>query len=233
MQHRIIYNRFTGSGLFSVLMIIASTVMADDYRYLPYTQYSPQKYADQSDRRRTNPWALPDNQQQSPSNRYFPDYRDQQAQGSQQPPDDKSQDYGREKQGQNFRFVTPETLQSLRQQQTQTQLMPGSNYKQQNNPKRSYRGYNSYTPYSMGYSSPIYDLPAISPWVSPWGGGPDVLYRGESFPLVPNEAIGGMPPIHIPSYDDNSYYGGSNNPTIEKEYDVFNPFSLIPNGDLQ
>ena len=95
----------------------------------------------------------------------------------------------------------------------------------------------------MGYTNPIYDVPAVSPW----GSGADVIYQGGSFPgalpdsspWVPNEAIGGLPPIHVPPFEGGSNWGklnntGSNNAEAEygerqKDNNVFNPFTFVPN----
>jgi hypothetical protein len=202
-------------------MVISTTVIADSYISQQYPQYFQQNNSGQSSHRQTNPWLLPQTQEKSPEFQQFPNYQEQQSRENQQ-----SQDRQLEKQNQNFRFVTPEILKSLKQQQTQSQLMPGSEYNQQNKSRRPVRGGYGYSPYGMGYSDPIYDLPAVSPW----GSGTDLLYRGQSSPWAPNEAIGGIPPIPGPSYDENSYLDDSDN-TENQKYDVFNPFTLLPNGN--
>jgi hypothetical protein len=200
-------------------MVITSTVMADSYFSQQNPQY-PQQFNDgQSNPRRTNPWLLPETSEKSRGFQQYPDYQAQQYTDNQQSQDKQHID----KQAQIFRFVTPEILESLKQQQTQSQLMPGSDY----NSRQPASGRYGYSPYGMGYSDPIYDVPAVSPW----GSGPDVLYRGGSNPWVPNEAIGGIPPISIPSYDQYSYQDDTNSTEKQKKYDVFNPFTLLPNGN--
>jgi hypothetical protein len=221
MQRRIIFNKFTGSWVISSLMVIATTVSADSYFSQQYPQYPPRDNAGQSSHRQTNPWLLPQTQEKSPEFQTFPTYQSQHPQENQPP-----QETQAEKQSKNFRFVTPEILDSLKQQQTQSQLMPGNEYNQQNLYRRSARGRYGYSPYGLGYTDTIYDLPAVSPW----GIGPDVLYRGQSYPLVPNEAIGGIPPIPMSSFDENSYQDELDN-TENQKYEVFNPFTLLPNGN--
>lgn len=260
MQHRVIYNKNVLSGACSLLMFFTTAVLADSYSYQPIPQYS-QQLADSSQpkRRQTNPWLLPQRQQNRPGYQQFPDHQDQHQYNqeryySQEQQQDQQQDqrqsynqeryYSQEQQQdqqqpynqeryysqkqqqdqehlyQDFGFVTPETLESLKQQQTQTQLMPGSEqhqrFMQQTYGQRQY----AYPSYGTGYSDPLYNTPAVSPW----GGTPDILYRGNSFPWVPDAAIGGLPPIHVPPLGDPAG-------TERQEYNVFNPFSLVPYGN--
>lgn len=224
MQYRIIFNKFTGSWVFSSLMVIATTGSADSYlsqQYPQYPQYSQPNYGGQPGSRQTNPWLLPQTQEKSRDYQTFPSYQGQQPHERQSPQESQA-----DKQKQNFRFVTPEILESLKQQQTRSQLMPGSEYHQQNMSRRPARGGYGYSPYGQGYTDPIYGLPGVSPW----GIGADVLYRGQSNPWVPNEAIGGIPPIPMPSWDENSYQDELDS-TENQKYDVFNPFTLLPNGN--
>jgi len=111
----------------------------------------------------------------------------------------------------------------------------------------------------MSNSNPLYDAPLTSPW----GSGPDVLYRGESLPdsfpgsftdsfsgaypnnmlWVPGEAIGGLPPIQIPSYDykqyaDDNYDPKSDvyNPANPDSYireNAFNPLNFMPDSNIK
>lgn len=114
------------------------------------------------------------------------------------------------------RFVTPETLESLKRQQTQSQLMYSNPYiyPPQAAPAMpqyggAYYGMRPSVP-AATYSGPLYD-----PYpVSPRGNTPGLLYQGQSFPLVPAEAMGGLPPI--PLYD--SYPGVRG--------DFFNPYAF-------
>lgn len=89
------------------------------------------------------------------------------------------------------------------------------------------QGAYGYPSYGAAPVNPLYDAPAVSPW----GDGADVLYRGESFPMVPSEALGGFPPMHVPSFGMNNYKKSeSDEPDEADEYKVFNPFTFIPNG---
>jgi hypothetical protein len=66
--------------------------------------------------------------------------------------------------------------------------------------------------------------------VSPWSSHPDVLFRGEQFPMVPNEALGGFPPMHVSPYGMNfDDSGGAGKPSDEGSDNVFNPFTFLPN----
>lgn len=260
MQHRIIYNKFIGSWVFSSLMVIATTGIADNYGSQSFPQYSQQVTGAQSNPRQTNPWALPEKQERKPYFQQSPkhqgqQYQDQRYQGQQyqdqryQGPQYQDQRYQEQqyqgqryqdqqyqgqqyqdnqtdKQSQGFGFVTPEIIESLKRQQTQHQLMPENQQNQRYMQQQPSQGYYGYQPYGMGYSNPMYNAPAVSPW----GSGPGLLYRGQSFPLVPNEAIGGIPPIHVPSIGEESYLGDTNDAEKQKEFNVFNPFTFLQDG---
>ena len=125
-----------------------------------------------------------------------------------------------EKYNRGFRFVTPEILESLKQQQIQTQLMT-ENKQRPLMPRQSIQNY-GYPSSGMGFTNPLYDTPAVSPWSS----GSDILYGGESSPFVPKEAIGGLSPFHIPPFAKNNGVYESGNTDILKETNVFNPFNF-------
>ena len=220
MQHRMINNKFTVSLVFSLLATLAVPAVAGNSG---------------------NPWALPQPPEKVPDFQRSPQYGNQ--------PYYKDQT---DIQYPGFRFVTPEILESLKQQQIQTQQVPG------NDPYRRYRRppppqpqqqlmseppmqeHYGFPPTGMGFSNPLYDTPAVSPW----GSGPDVMYRGESFPWVPDAAIGGIPPMNVTPFtgsDEGSNWGG-NGENNEKgnvgsgrapvRNNVFNPFTFGPNGNL-
>jgi hypothetical protein len=130
------------------------------------------------------------------------------------------QDRQIEKHKRGFRFVTPETLESLKQQQIQTQLMTENNQRPLI-PRQPVQNY-GYPPSGTGFTNPLYDTPAVSPWSS----GSDILHGGESSPFVPKEAIGGLSPFHIPPFADNNGVYESGNTNILKETNVFNPFNF-------
>ncbi|PCJ87144.1 MAG: hypothetical protein COA54_06460 [Thiotrichaceae bacterium] len=121
--------------------------------------------------------------------------------------------------------------------------------------------------YGMNNTNPMFDSPAVSPW----GKGADVLYRGESFPNafsgsapsalggkfpgmsqraypwvlnegLPNEALGGLLPIPVPSSVEDSYQretpvvtenkkpGNFEKGKVDK---VFNPYAFLPGDSLR
>ena len=132
MQHRIINNKISGSGVFSLLMVMATTVIADSNNSQVLPQYSPRVIAGQSNpwlsnqkqpdsqgsnTQQSNPWSVPERPGDHPAMQPLPEYRSQQYQGNQ---------YQRnqiDRQNQGYRFVTPAILESLKQQQRQTQMM--------------------------------------------------------------------------------------------------------------
>ena len=130
------------------------------------------------------------------------------------------QDSQIDKYNRGFRFVTPEILESLKQQQIQTQLMR-ENKQHPLIPRQSKQNYGA-SSFGMGFTNPLYDTPAVSPWSS----GSDILYGGESSPFVPKEAIGGLSPYHIPPFAKNNGVYESGDTNILKESNVFNPFNL-------
>ena len=249
MQRRLIYKIYTGSLLFSLLTTNATAADNDSEKSL--LKYSPQLLAGQ-----WNPWLLPEVPEKTTDLQCPADWQSEQSndnpagtQGRGQNPEFKKRLSGR--------FVTPGILESLKQQQIQTQMTPhNGSYRQlrtrrqaqrpvKRMPSRNYYGEPSY---GMGPANPLYDVPAVSPW----GSGPDVIYQGGSFPgalpdsspWVPNEAIGGLPPIHVPPFEGSSNWGelnstGSNNAEAENteaenterriDNNVFNPFTFIPN----
>ncbi len=256
MRYRIIDNkfivrRFFTGWIYSLLMIMATSAVADNEN----SQYSTLRVAEQP-----NPWALPQTRQSKPGFQpgfqqqpydYYQQY--QSAPIDAQRPDAQSR-YRQSRPAQNRdnvrqyrpthqwqpqaeRFVTPEFLESLKQQQKQHQVMPENQRYHQPEPRQFRQmqpgsglpgqGAYSYPSYGTGSANPLYDAPAVSPW----GDGSDVLYRGESFPMVPSEALGGFPPMHVPSFGMNNYKNsGSGEPIETDEYKVFNPFTFLSNG---
>mgnify|MGYP001817728132 FL=1 len=236
MQYRLFNKKlFTGryiaGGMFSLLMIMIAPVKASEDSLL----YSAQNVAENS-----NPWALPEQREPQPGY--------QQPQGYQQPPgyqqpyeyggqvkrDHRDSQYqpSHQWQPQRDRFVTPSFLESLKKQQQQYQVMPENRQYQQDdyNPWRSgsslpRQGGYGFPSYGSGSVNPLYDVPAVSPW----GDGADVLYRGQSFPLVPGEALGGLPPMHVPSFGMKNYENSKPDESGETyEGNVFNPFTFLP-----
>ena len=229
MQHRIIFNKFTGIWVFSSLMVISTAVAADGYYSQQYPQYSQQSSRVPSDHRQTNPWLLPEKQQKNSEFQQCPVYQGQEYTESQQSQGSQGSQGGQQidQQKQGFRFVTPEILESLKQQQSKYQKMPGSDYNQQYTARQPSRGGYGNSPYGMGYSSPIFGAPGVSPW----GGGPDLLYRGEEYPWPPYAGSDGVSPAPAHSFDENNNPNDSNSTENQQRYNVFDPFTLLPNGN--
>lgn len=177
-----------------------------------------------------NPWALPtqraQNQRLNQRNGYAP----------QRLPEYRNQRYGRgqiNNRPKHDRFVTPEILRSLNQQPIQNQLAPeDQNYSLAMPKPQKQQQYNmppyGAPPYGMGYSPPMYDMPSSSPWTN----NPDILYQNDSYPLVPNEAIGGIPPMQTPLFEGDKLEG-MYTPELQNGNNVFNPFTFIPNNGQQ
>jgi len=200
--------------VFALFWVISTPVFADDGANASSAALIEQ-VAENS-----NPWALPQRGQQEEA-RNMPEVPMYQQQ------------FERNNQG----FVTQQELEQLERQQMQMQLMPGDRRDlrrpvpgSSNSYMPQIYGYPSYDPlYGMGYTNPLYHTPAVSPW----GSEPGLLYEGQALPMVPNEAIGGIPPMHVPPYLDN---GGVYEPEeIEnnEENSVFNPFEFGRKGRLQ
>jgi hypothetical protein len=218
-----INKKFAVSLASSLLAMIAVSVTAESNTHQPFSQYSLLLAG-----RSTNPWALPPAPERAPNFQRPPRYRNQQYQNDQT-----------DVQYPGFRFVTPEILESLKQTQMRTQQSPG-----RSSNRRSYRyqqsvppqmmseppvpGYYGFPSTTMGAPNPLYDVPAVSPW----GNGPDVLYRGESFPWVPDAAIGGIPPMNVEPYIENNATGDVESESKQYRDNVFNPFTFGSNGNL-
>ena len=254
MRRRLIYKIYAGSLLISLLMSNLATAGSGIEKSL--LKHSPQLLAGQ-----WNPWALPEVPENTMGFQCPADSQSEQPYGK--PSYGKpmgTQEQGRPiefKQHLGGRFVTPGILESLKQQQIQTQMTPAYEPHRQLRPRQRMQQqpvtrsaeknyYYGEPSYGMGTVNPLFDAPAVSPW----GSGPDVIYRGQSFPdsfsgvlpdsspWVPNEAIGGLPPIHVPPFEAGSNWrelnsAGSNNAeaeNIEKrtENNVFNPFTFAP-----
>jgi len=172
MQNHKIYKQFTVGLACGLMMLITTTVTAGR----PLSQYSLRVIGEQN-----NPWVLPQAHNSATGFQHMPKSWGQQNQGRQIEQHDRG-----------FRFVTPEILASLKQQQIQSQLMT-ENKPRPLMPRQSIQNYASPSS-GMGFTNPLYDTPAVSPWSS----GSDILYGGESSPFVPEEAIAGLSPFHNP-----------------------------------
>ena len=224
MQHRTI-NKFTASLVFSLLATMAVSTAAGSM------QHSLPNYSLQLAAGSTNPWALPPAPEKPAAFQ-----RPQQYQNRRHQEDQTNIEYP------GYRFVTPQILESLKQQQMQTQQVPGNYRNYQYRPQRSappqlmseqpVQGYYGFPSTGMGMSNPLYDVPSVSPW----GSGPDVIYRGESFPWVPDAAIGGIPPMDVMPFSENNGVDGRESEDSQgrgqSQDKVFNPFTFGRNGNL-
>lgn len=225
MRHRSIYRRCTGCCLLSLFITMSTPVVVADNGAQNIPRYPAQGYDD-----RPNQWTLPAKPEwnQEPYQRNGP--------GLQGMPEYRNQRYGSDQRNNRMkrdRFVTPDILRSLNQQQIQNQSAPKDEDERQSMSKpQLQRQYNmppyGAPPYGMGYSPPVYDMP----YTSPWANNLDILYQDESLPLVPNEAIGGIPPMQTPLFGGDNL-GGVYTPELQNGNKVFNPFTFIPNDDLQ
>lgn len=251
----------SGIKVLSLLVLISSSAVAEvnSDSSLPY--HARMLLAEQG-----NPWALPESSWQ-PQPFHFPQYYQKNKHNAETPDSGPSRqpEYHDSWQSQQ-RFVTPEILDSIKKQQSQMQKLPPQygDYRYSaprravpfmtmpppaypSNPAGSY--YGMPLPSEMEFANPMYDIPSVSPW----GDGPDVMLRGQSLPWVPDEAIGGLPPMSISPYFDEGRYGnaGSNPSSGDEKYqqqekndslggdltspqeNIFNPFTFIPNKALQ
>ena len=206
-----IFHNKTVVPVYALFLVISTPVLADGGENASST--APIELVAEN----SNPWALP-----------LPDEaRDETAVPM----------YQQQFERKSYGFVTEQELEQLEQQQMQMQLMPGDRRDlrrpipgSSNSYMPQIYGYPPYNPlYGMGYTNPLYHTPAVSPW----GSEPGLLYEGQSLPMVPNEAIGGIPPMHVSPYLDD---GGSYEPEeleSNDENSVFNPFEFGRKGRLQ
>jgi len=135
--------------------------------------------------------------------------------------------------GSQDRYVTSEIIDKLNHQEAQHYVRLQSERARQfvTSPHLPSYGegyaqrYSAPPAYGMGSLNPAYDVPAVSPW----GETPDILNRGEQFPWMPNEAVGGVPPIHVPPYVDKHQFDGMDESANNTENKVFNPYTFLHN----
>lgn len=192
MQYGITYNKLTRFLMFSLLVSFVSTATAEHYTSQGFPKHSPSKSA-----QKANPWALEEqgsDLEHGSLNKASPNT----AAAKNQMPAPKKM----------WRYVTPEILESLKQQQTQLQHVPGQNKYGRYNANRSNRRQPSQkpqpmwqplspniiqqrrlpvSPYEMNPADPMYKAPTVSPWSHE----PDGMYRGESF----SDSLSGWAPV--------------------------------------
>ena len=207
MFNRVFYKLFITSNVFALLATVATAVLAESDAYQTMPRYAPQ-VIDDSERTFHRPKSKK--------------YGDISGYWSQ--PKEKKQ---------LERYVTPEIIESLNRQeaymqQTQTDSLQQRATKSQSNSnqqshwyQQNLQQYPAYPSYGMGRADPVYGVPSVSPW----GNAADVINRREQFSWMPNEAVGGVPPIHVPPYSGDSLNridgpGGD---------EVFNPFTFLQN----
>lgn len=231
VNNKFIMSRFFTGWMYSLLMIMVPPVLADGSAVNGEGIQNPAlRVAEQS-----NPWALPrtkesysgsqpefqqpyDGSQQYRSAPQNAQNQDRQGQYGQDQPaqyHDSASQYqpANQWQPQSQRFVSPEFLESLKHQQQQYQVMPeNQQYRQpvpgqfmQMQPGSGFPGQSAYgyPSYGMGSASPRYDTPVISP-------------------------------MHVPSFGMNNYKKSESSEPGESfetdDYNVFNPFTFLPNG---
>ncbi len=252
MHNHLSYKIFTGSCLLGLLVIVTTAAWAENKNYWAGSYYTPKTMNNSSGSRATNPWRLPDKQEDpsviwpSSKGRYELYQGDDRQFSDNQTPyyqspgysaqDDRvngSQNWGQQQNtgNQRERYITPDIIDSLNSLATEGNslelgdeengLLSAPLYQQH------MLEYSDYPAYGLGGINPNYDVPAISPWDN----APDVLYRGEEFPWIPDEAIGGVSPMHVPMFGGNSGLRGVDGPGDRDAVNVFNPFSFLQKGD--
>lgn len=186
MQYGITYNNFARLLMFGLLVSFVNTAAAERYTSQGFPNTPPQSV------QKSNPWAF--EEQSSGSSSAAPN---DSAANNQMPAPKKM-----------WRYVTPEILESLKQQQTQLQNVPEQNKYGRFNANRDNRRPPSLksrpmwqplspnimqqqmlpaSPYGMNRSNPMYEVPTVSPWSNE----PDGMYRGELF----SDSLSGWVPI--------------------------------------
>jgi hypothetical protein len=207
----------------------------------PWHQSEPRSHA-------PGPWSLPAEQNQPYENQrerysgnqlpyYEPQYdsrryvRPDATSQFQQAPAHQTWQQPRQADASQDRYVTPEIIDQLNHQEAQHYARLRGERERQFVPSPhlpsygggSAQGYSAPPAYGMGSINPAYDVPAVSPW----GETPDVLNRGEQFPWMPNEAVGGVPPIHVSPYANKNQSHGVDESANNTEKKVFNPYTFL------
>lgn len=237
---------------FMLVLIVTAPAMADNNSIYSQssektTEYYNRYHVEQPDPAYVNPWVAPPRQYGAPTYRNKSENYQYESNNQVNPVPDSGQNlWGGS--GQFGRFVSPQKLDQIQQQQKRYQTMP-------ENQHRSSSPYSRYTPrlnsgvqapytvdnwshpgvgnqsiYGTGAVNPLYDTPVVSPW----GSGVDVLNKGASFPMVPSEAIGGLPPMHVPSigitpYSKDGSEAAVGDINVPDDVNIFNPFTFLPN----
>jgi len=255
MRKYVLYKIFTGS-LFSLFSVIPATVSAENEFYSNGWNNAKPSMEAPVNSEATNPWHLSDEQKRtskfwSPTKQQARQYQQQdmrrsdnqvpyyQSQGGTVPyrqvPDKQVWNQGQVENSTHERYVTQDVIDLLNRQEAH-------HYSRLNNEEEQYyrnpqapsprgrynqysQGYSASPSYGMGSVNPAYDVPAVSPW----GETPDVMNGGEEFPWMPNEAIGGVPPIYVPPFVGNSRPDNVDRPTGGMGNEVFNPFTFLQN----
>lgn len=255
MRKYVLYKIFTGS-LFSLFSVIPVTVSAENESYWNGWNRANPSIEAPVNSEATNPWHLSDEQKRtskfwSPTKQQTRQYQQQdmrhsdnqapyyQSQGGAAPyrqvPDKQVWNQNQLENSTHERYVTQDVIDLLNRQEAH-------HYSRLNNEEEQYyrnsqaplygrqyeqysQGYPALPSYGMGSVNPAYDVPAVSPW----GETPDVLHGGEQFPWMPNEAIGGVPPIYVPPFVGNNRPDNVDGSTGRMGNEVFNPFTFLQN----
>jgi len=255
MRKYVLYKIFTGS-LFSLFSVIPATVSAENEFYSNGWNNAKPSMEAPVNSEATNPWHLSDEQKRtskfwSPTKQQARQYQQQdmrrsdnqvpyyQSQGGTVPyrqvPDKQVWNQGQVENSTHERYVTQDVIDLLNRQEAH-------HYSRLNNEEEQYyrnpqapsprgrynqysQGYSASPSYGMGSVNPAYDVPTVSPW----GETPDVMSGGEEFPWMPNEAIGGVPPIYVPPFVGDSRPDNVDGSSGGMGNEVFNPFTFLQN----
>ena len=252
MRKYVLYKIFTGS-LFGLFSAMTTTISAENDPYWNGRNYARPPMEQPVNSESTSPWHLSDKQKKaskfwSPTNQQARPYQEKnrrhfdhqdpyyQSQGGADP-------YRQvpEKQVWNNntgeRYVTQDIIDSLNRQEARYYSRLNSEKEQYYRNTQAPLYGRQYERYGQEYSaSPYYDTGSVNPAydvpaVSPWGETPAVLHSGEKFPWIPNEAIGGVPPIYVPPFVGGNSPDNADGSTSKMGSEVFNPFTFLQNGN--
>ncbi len=246
MQYPIIHKIITRNMVTGLLMVVAVVMTTNSFASKLFHQYSVRQVAEQA-----NPWALPQasggfmKPQQPPPYRWQSKAQHKQQDGNR---------FNSQRMGQFVTPGYLESLRQQQMHMQAVPRMQAAPQMRQHRPlmhKRlpATKGFlpqqmwllppehrsSGFPAQGMGNVNPLYNVPAVSPWANSSSlihrgdPTPDTLSGGFSelspwMPKMPNEALGGLPPMHIPLL-----WGGSESgQNVEDK--VFNPFTFLPGG---
>ena len=257
MRNYVLYKIFIGSCVLGSSAAVSTIVSAENRSSWTTGEYAPPLVEQSYNSGATNPWHISEKQKEASRFWSLPEQQNQQYQQYQQyqeknmpypvyqepyyqvhentdpyrqVPEKPIWEQQPIEKDTRERYVTPDIIESLNRQEAEYYSRLNGEKGQNFAPDyqvpsfgRYPQGYPAQPAYGTGSLNPAFDVPAVSPW----GDTPDVFYRGEEFPWMPNEAIGGVPPIHVPPFSGNSGLGEVNDSAGRTENKVFNPFTFL------